>query len=1681
MSYEVSSSCCQLMLCDDNGPFLRKYIRSCTQGGAVTTTPSDFLLDGVTPYTVVGTIRACAEVVNQFEGLQPNPLCDLTTGAIIGYAAIIRTEDNPQVTSTLYFDTTFQPLQAQPANSGPCPNYDIIGEIGCYYPLIDPAPTFFPDFPANAATWEYSGNSGVSWSSPAPISTNHTAGTPAGLRRWRTTFTIPQDLIYGGKIGYHVFGDIYDGGQPGSAGSLYIDGNFVATTGTTGDHISFLDLTEYGPGEHVFEWREGPSGIDGATIPNFNLDFSQALGEPYAVEVIKTVNDDGSIDTILVYDGDGSLITRVANDKLIPGNCPIDTASGGCPPPIVMCDKHDGSFTSFLRIFDCEDPTQVTNIDFDGNDYVIQGTIVPGQCEACCRDEQTRTYQRVEINHITTTQPGGMQFQTFIEGVLCGTNSIVCVGNNEPGTNVYGYTVNNDGLQTIIFSSPVNVRMGFNSYDGAASETLVFSTIKPNRIYPGAGSSIASQAAWDGLSLPITWHNSNNAAFTYFEWDNVTQIEFTSNNQVGFNSSGYIEWVEFLSMDAPVDGCIESTPEDCDDVEVTCYQEGSLATFDANATLSVPNNYRADYNRTISSFVSGVGLEINIHRLDDTITFANAGGNQLLITGSGTIQLSFNRPISSDIVFGFRWSDIDGDETLASSYVPHEIVTGTGVIDWYWNSPDFCELQNMTVEVDGGADGVILSFPYNIVVGPVARTAISYFDCNRNEVARKDGMSGLDVPLHWRLVPCNEFDLDCAGCGNKTPIKTCYLTNRDQMSANFEWEVLTTTTARNTFVTTVNGVTVSYFVTLTGDLEFDGPLGVKPPGTVNLPVIGTSGQVLYKLESDVNLCNVCYFDLGSFIAPQDDVSISPTPDVITPVGSVLQVTYNDSSVLQNGIVITVNATDGLSIPPVQTSICDLKEILIFHDCNQNRTYVDLETGDPVTDPNLISCPQELCDNATPVKVCYLDPDASEVVSSIDNYEWEYVSAYTYRLTMYSRYHHKKIAFEINVGSPLTFTGRMTSSGPEVDCSGGPGTVTYTLRTGVELCNIMYIYLWGVNGDTFSVTSTPAPTQIIGSGSPSLIQWLTDVEKPQYNQPVVIEFTAFANDTFIASLPAIFICDQIKEALQFYDCGLNMVRFIDIETGNVLVDPQLISCEKEPLDDDCNTIDVREVCYEPIINELPSVNTTVDSDDGTWEKAQDSLSAVYTAPNIDGGEDLHLELIANDGLTLGPITSQYIDTVGVSGNIAIRVLPNSPAHLCDSNPTNPQPLVIRFDNYNGAPETIVPSPAPDSTSVVGLSITYTWDNYPDVLETGYLTFAISGSNGLTFSITQPFLEVGCDQRKALAFINCRGVITKFLDAITLQRIFPTGAIECDEGDTRQGELVCFEDSPYYNWAEWTTETAGSMIDGDTGETVAITINPAPGIGAGPGLTDPGLHPNFPFLDSDGNAANPAPNTQWGAGATSQINFDRPVKNPVFWVNSLGGSNPITLTFDRDFVTLASSGVISINEAARTVYGDEGRAAIMFPGWHQNFSMVSNVAETFTYLTVGNADDIIAQGVRCVSCDGTVKVINPATGDIISDPVITQCGVIRALQWDLDGTVWRPSDLPANAKVIALSYTVITNDATNQVVDVLGNTITDIPTSFSGSWSSEAPDVFVEPPIEIDSGATGRIIVQATVVV
>lgn len=306
------------------------------------------------------------------------------------------------------------------------------------------------------------------------------------------------------------------------------------------------------------------------------------------------------------------------------------------PPPQV--DLEPCAFSSSVLPGCYEDPNgnffdAVVTLNIDGtvNTMVIgnvvtdpaPGTLIVGRhCMPCCQESRdAETFQHVDLPHAEiATDDGFIAGSTQYNGRLCGDTirlepDDLTVVATEVATSpepIFTWSgAANGGLHKIVLSASGTLRMGFASADGGMNETFEFTTSKPDRIFPGTGSSIASQAELDAATLPIVWDNNNSADPTYFEWDNVTAVSFIVNSQDTITCRAFVDSVTFDNANKWSEDCCG-----CDDTRKTPTSVGYIETctpFD----ITLPIN-------TDGTFSDNVGATTTLSASSSTIAQINA-------------------------------------------------------------------------------------------------------------------------------------------------------------------------------------------------------------------------------------------------------------------------------------------------------------------------------------------------------------------------------------------------------------------------------------------------------------------------------------------------------------------------------------------------------------------------------------------------------------------------------------------------------------------------------------------------------------------------------------------------------------------------------------------------------------------------------------------------------------------------------------------------------------------------------------------------------------------------------------------------------------------------------------------------------------------------------------------------
>lgn len=178
-------------------------------------------------------------------------------------------------------------------------------------------------------------------------------------------------------------------------------------------------------------------------------------------------------------------------------------------------------------------------------------------------------------------------------------------------------------------------------------------------------------------------------------------------------------------------------------------------------------------------------------------------------------------------------------------------------------------------------------------------------------------------------------------------------------------------------------------------------------------------------------------------------------------------------------------------------------------------------------------------------------------------------------------------------------------------------------------------------------------------------------------------------------------------------------------------------------------------------------------------------------------------------------------------------------------------------------------------------------------------------------------------------------------------------DIDLDDDNDGIFDTVEDSCLVlkpNWTTWSDNTTGTLVAND-GETVNVTTySPKPKFGLVGWVSSFTAYPHSSTLSS--SSSGKYPGTEWvnGADKTSRFCFSKPVKDPVFAVNSLGyPGNYVTLTFNVPFTTLYLNDASAVNST--TLKGAEGNAILTFPGTHSCIEITSDLTENYSIVTVG----------------------------------------------------------------------------------------------------------------------------------
>ncbi|MGY5034373.1 hypothetical protein ACWC9U_26650 [Streptomyces sp. 900116325] len=385
--------CCDtgstLTLCDvaDDGTVTAFLRRLTYTPGIATPTVADFALDGITPYTVAGTVGLCpVDTEDQAPDVEVVQLCDLVDGS----------DPVPFLRHLAYTPGATGPTVTDSALDGVTP-YTVTGTAGTCSPPMEPcrnsSSLLLCDLPTDG--------------SPAPTVTD----TPGGpYYPYTTGVATPgaQALWDGGTLTLPAAA----GPQPGTGGTVRTAAAIiqaprpVCDTGTA--HVTAqVDVTQLGPD-------------NGCRITGF-LGLYNGPGDANRVALALT-----PLDTPAGWSGTLTVEADVPATDLAAGNITVlvafdayDDSGASCPPPrstgwelsaFAATTAYDqtGCDTQFLRTVtvDCETGavTAVVDTTMDGQPYTFTGE--PGQCSAtgggsCCPEQPCGDTELAQLCDLT--------------------------------------------------------------------------------------------------------------------------------------------------------------------------------------------------------------------------------------------------------------------------------------------------------------------------------------------------------------------------------------------------------------------------------------------------------------------------------------------------------------------------------------------------------------------------------------------------------------------------------------------------------------------------------------------------------------------------------------------------------------------------------------------------------------------------------------------------------------------------------------------------------------------------------------------------------------------------------------------------------------------------------------------------------------------------------------------------------------------------------------------------------------------------------------------------------------------------------------------------------------------------------------------------------------------------------
>lgn len=392
-------------------------------------------------------------------------------------------------------------------------------------------------------------------------------------------------------------------------------------------------FTFEGVGDGLLSQFTFPSTVTTVTVTRPDLQGGQ-----YVLEQVTINPPSEDEETVVLFRR--CFNTTPPTDTDLDGNAYITQGEVGlCGSKSVVAgcyEDENGNFFDAIVLLNDNGTISSVVINNVVTDVTVGNLVVGRQCEACCVPSgESETFQHVDLPHAEiATDAGFTAGTTQYNGNLCGDNiklvpfdlTVVALEVTTSTEPIFTWSgVANGGPHEIVLSSSGTLRMGFASCDGGMNETIEFIAKKPDRIFPGTGSTIPDQATLDGLVLPITWHNGNSSDATYFEWDNVTVVPFTVNSQDTITMRGFVDAVTFDNASRwSVDDCCCGNDNDCDVIDREIWHidiDCTLPPNSADGGWEFSNNAGATWapynNQTLTQVAGPAGTQ-RVRLLDFT-------------------------------------------------------------------------------------------------------------------------------------------------------------------------------------------------------------------------------------------------------------------------------------------------------------------------------------------------------------------------------------------------------------------------------------------------------------------------------------------------------------------------------------------------------------------------------------------------------------------------------------------------------------------------------------------------------------------------------------------------------------------------------------------------------------------------------------------------------------------------------------------------------------------------------------------------------------------------------------------------------------------------------------------------------------------------------------------------------